>query len=127
MHIYEELAGEHARHIRKREVGAMRKAGIRSHRGSGAPNSGLTAKEKLTQELEIPQAALRGVSHMELSGNREAIIEGCKGVVEYDEGIIRLNLGKNIVRFTGTGLSIRTLTLEQAIITGNILSIDFSN
>ena len=105
----------------------MRKAGIRSHRGSGAPNSGLTTKEKLTQELEIPQAALRGVSHMELSGNREAIIEGCKGVVEYDEGIIRLNLGKNIVRFTGTGLSIRTLTLEQAIITGNILSIDFSN
>ena len=96
----------------------MRKAGIRSHRGSGAPNSGLTTKEK---------AALRGVSHMELSGNREAIVEGCKGVVEYDEGIIRLNLGKNIVRFTGTGLSIRTLTLEQAIITGNILSIDFSN
>lgn len=47
--------------------------------------------------------------------------------MEYDEGIIRLNLGKNIVRFTGTGLSIRTLTLEQAIITGNILSIDFSN
>lgn len=72
----------------------MRKAGIRSHRGSGAPNSGLTTKEKLTQELEIPQAALRGVSHMELSGNREAIVEGCKGVVEYDEGIIRLNLGK---------------------------------
>lgn len=105
----------------------MRKAGIRSHRGSGAPNSGLTTKEKLTQELEIPQAALRGVSHMELSGNREAIVEGCKGVVEYDEGIIRLNLGKNIVRFAGTGLSIRTLTLEQAIITGNILSIDFSN
>ena len=105
----------------------MRKAGIRSHRGSGAPNSGLTTKVKLTQELEIPQAALRGVSHMELSGNREAIVEGCKGVVEYDEGIIRLNLGKNIVRFTGTGLSIRTLTLEQAIITGNILSIDFSN
>ena len=98
----------------------MRKAGIRSHRGSGAPNSGLTTKEKLTQEL-------RSVSHMELSGNREAIVEGCKGVVEYDEGIIRLNLGKNIVRFTGTGLSIRTLTLEQAIITGNILSIDFSN
>ena len=40
-----------------------RQAGIRSHRGSGAPNSGLTTKEKLTQELEIPQAALRGVSH----------------------------------------------------------------
>jgi len=104
----------------------MRKAGNRARMGRAAPKSELTAREKLTQELEIPQAALRGVSHMELSGNREAIIEGCKGVVEYDEGVIRLNLGKNIVRFTGTQLSIRTLTLEQAIITGNIISIDFS-
>lgn len=110
----------------------MRKAGNRARTGRtalterGADKTELTAREKLTQELEIPQAALRGVSHMELSGNREAIVEGCKGVVEYDEGVIRLNLGKNIVRFMGTELSIRTLTLEQAIITGNILSIDFS-
>lgn len=110
----------------------MRKAGIRARAGRNAltehaaEKNELTVREKLTQELEIPQAALRGVSHMELSGNREAIVEGCKGVVEYDEGVIRLNLGKHIVRFTGTELSIRTLTLEQAIITGNILSIDFS-
>ena len=65
MHIYEESGGGNIApgHIRKREgLGAHEeKAGIRSHRGSGAPNSGLTTKEKLTQELEIPQAALRGV------------------------------------------------------------------
>jgi len=83
--------------------------------------------ERLGSELEMPKTSLPGTVHIELSGNREAIVDGCRGVVEYSENVIRLNTGKLIVRFTGSGLMIKTLQLNQAIICGNILSLDYTS
>ena len=81
---------------------------------------------RLGNEFEIPQSAFCGMVHIELNGNTEAIVDGCRGVVEYDESIIRLNTGKLIVRFSGTCLSIRTLSMNQAVVCGCIESIDFT-
>lgn len=80
----------------------------------------------LSENLQIPQTIGRGTAYIELSGNSEAIIEGCKGVLEYGDDIIHLNIGKNEVRFSGTDLVIKTYFNEQVIIVGNILTIDFS-
>ena len=62
---------------------------------------------------------------MELNSNREATIDGCKGVLEYDENVVRLNTGQGQVRLTGRGLVIRTLSQNQAVVEGFILSIEF--
>lgn len=80
----------------------------------------------LSDNLQVPQTVARGTAFIELSGNYEAIIEGCKGVLEYSDDAIRLNLGKNEVRFFGTELVIKSFFNEQVIIQGNILTIDFS-
>ncbi len=82
--------------------------------------------EKISDELELPKTVVPGTVHIEMNGNREAIVDGCRGIVEYDENIIRLNTGKYIVRFTGEGLMIKTLSLNQALVCGNITSIDFT-
>ena len=82
--------------------------------------------EKISDEFDLPGSVVPGTSHIELSGNRYAVVEGCKGVLEYNDTAIKLNLGKTAVRFTGYGLTINTYCLEQAVISGDILTIDFS-
>ena len=83
--------------------------------------------ERVGAELDVPSASLPNGVHIEMSGNREAVVDGCRGVVEYNENVIRLNTGKLIVRFTGSGLMIRTLQMNQAIVCGSILSVDFTS
>jgi len=83
--------------------------------------------ERLSDELELPKNVMPGVVHIELNGNKEAVVDGCRGVLEYDENVIRLNTGRLIVRFTGSCLMIKTLSLNQALVCGNIMSIDFTN
>lgn len=64
-------------------------------------------------------------SHMELNGNREAVVEGCSGVLEYDAGVIRVKAGKLVVRFTGRGLVIKCLTADSLVVSGFITGIEF--
>ncbi len=83
--------------------------------------------ERITDELELPKNVMPGVVHIELNGNREAVVDGCRGVLEYDENVIKLNTGKLVVRFSGSCLMIKTLSLNQALVCGNIMTIDFTN
>ncbi|WBY64548.1 YabP/YqfC family sporulation protein [Thermocaproicibacter melissae] len=64
-------------------------------------------------------------SHMELNGNREAVVEGCGGVLEYDETVVRVRTPNHVVRFTGRGLTIRCLTADALVVTGYITGIEF--
>ncbi len=80
----------------------------------------------INSELNIPISAAT-MAHVEIFGNREAIVEGCRGVLEYNDTLIKLDTGKLIVSFTGSELCIGTFQLQQTVIRGNILSIDFSN
>lgn len=84
-----------------------------------------TAIEKLTGMLDIPPSALSGIPQIELAGNREAVIDGCQGILEYDEENIKLTTGKMSIRFTGRGLQIKVLTHDSAVIEGFIRNIEF--
>lgn len=61
---------------------------------------------------------------IQLSGNREASVEGCKGVIDYYETIIKLRLSGGSVTFQGGGLEITSLTDNSAIIKGRIESVE---
>jgi sporulation protein YqfC len=104
----------------------MAKVKKRRNRGEDAtPQIKKTNVEKLEAALELPSGIFAGLAHLELSGNREAIIEGCKGVLEYDENLVRINTGKMIIRFLGRGLTIRNLTEDSAVIEGYITTIEY--
>ncbi len=81
----------------------------------------IAIKDKITDELEISPS----LPHIEIFANKEAVVSGCKGVVQYDDGIIRLNAGKYTIRFTGEDLSMTSLGLEQAVIKGRIMEVEF--
>lgn len=65
--------------------------------------------------------------HMEINGNREAVVEGCSGVLEYNSQVVRVVTRGKTVRFTGRGLTIRSLTADALVVAGFITSIEFLN
>ena len=55
-----------------------------------------TIAEVVSRSLEIPADVAGGLAQVELLGNREAAIEHCQNVLEYNDDVIRLNTGKLI-------------------------------
>ena len=101
----------------------------RRNRGSG-PNTDQEAcrpekRKNLPAVFDIPGSALSGICHIEMAENREAVVGGCQGVVEYDEHTVKLAAGKMLVKFTGRNLQISILTRDSAVVTGLILSVEF--
>lgn len=82
---------------------------------------------RLHERLTAPARsdAVTTEAQIELSGNREALVDGCRGVLQYETGVIRLSTGRRVVRFQGSDLMIRAMQQNQLLITGTIVSVDF--
>lgn len=63
---------------------------------------------------------------LELSGNRELLIEGSKGVLEYTAENVRVNTGGMILTVAGRELNLRCISDSALIIDGFITSLTFS-
>ena len=83
------------------------------------------AAMKAARVLDLPVDLVAGMVHFDFSSNREVAIEGCKGILEYDENIVCVDTGKMIVRFMGRGLALRNFTDHSAVINGYISSVEF--
>lgn len=75
--------------------------------------------------LELPTGVLSGSSRMEVTDDRKVVIEGCRGILEYEEDVIRLHISCGVVRFCGQKLCLSGLTEDSALVTGRLLSIEF--
>ncbi len=80
------------------------------------------SKNKVKRALDLPTVF---GPKIELTGNREAIIEDCRGIIEYYENRIKINLGKGTVTFLGSALHIGSMSENSAVITGNIQTVEF--
>ncbi|MBQ4572742.1 MAG: YabP/YqfC family sporulation protein [Clostridia bacterium] len=82
-------------------------------------------REKNQIKNKIIGEMFRDEPRIELTGNREVIIDGCKGVVEYTENNIRISLGENVLSLSGDNLLIQSFDNDVVIINGQISDIDF--
>lgn len=80
-----------------------------------------TDKLQETRELFLPKQG-----RITLMGNRELVVDGCRGILEYRTDLIRLNLGDKQLHLMGSGLVVQVLEGEYAQIEGQILAINFS-
>ena len=85
----------------------------------------LNIPSRVEKALELPVGSLSSAARIELSGNRRAVVEGCRGLVEYGDELIRLNTESGIVRFMGRGLSMSCMTEDSAVIEGLLLSVEY--
>ena len=88
-------------------------------------NKNQTSPERRAKILDVPQNMFESYSQIVLSGNREAVLDGCQGVIEYEDDFIKLKIGRQVVKFTGQNLQIKCMTGENVIIDGKILSVEF--
>lgn len=65
--------------------------------------------------------------NIELYGNKQIIIEGCKGVIDYCEDFLKLDLGSITLKVTGRDLIIESYIYEQIDLKGEIVSVEFMN
>lgn len=70
------------------------------------------------------QDAMRG-ARMEFRGNREVTVEDCRGILEYESHAVRIRTGRLVVRFTGRGLFVRSMTADSVVIEDCILGVEF--
>ncbi len=63
--------------------------------------------------------------HLEISGNREIIVEGSRGILLYREEAIKLNAGNYILSVSGRGLHIKCMSESDLVIQGFITGIEY--
>jgi len=81
-------------------------------------------KRKEKKIFRLPEEILN-VPKIEMLGNKELIIDGCKGVVEYGENLIKLNTGELVMSIEGDELLIKSFDSEIAVISGIFAVITF--
>lgn len=82
-------------------------------------------KIKLFGSEEIFSSDMAGVPNIHIYGNKEVLLEGCSGIIEYTAEIIKINMGKGTVSFLGKNLFITMLEEKNITINGEISSIEF--
>lgn len=63
---------------------------------------------------------------IELSGNREVLIEGSRGVLEYSPETVRINTADMILSVFGRGLDLRCISESALIIDGFVTRLEFT-
>lgn len=65
------------------------------------------------------------LAQINLKGNREVIIDGCYGIIEYSDCLISVNIGKSTLKIIGCDFSISDYSESNIIVKGIIKSIEF--
>ena len=78
-------------------------------------------KEKLSRNLDIPTEAMG--NYKAIITNNMVEIENFKGILEYDEGFIKLKIGDSIATLSGQTLEILEMTDETIQIRGHLQKI----
>lgn len=63
---------------------------------------------------------------IEFTGNRKAVIYGCKGVAEYGDDVIRVNTGSIMISFFGKNMELKSLNTTTLEIGGFINDVQFT-
>ncbi len=63
--------------------------------------------------------------HIIFNSCSEVLIEGSKGILEYNTDSVRINGGRFVLKFVGEDLSIRALNYDEIIINGTVAAFEF--
>ncbi len=64
-------------------------------------------------------------AHIEMFSNKEMVIEGCRGVCEYDSEYLKLRLIKGFIELCGSNFDIQIFEGDVITVRGEISRIEF--
>lgn len=65
-------------------------------------------------------------SHIEIFSNKKITVEGCYGINEYNEDIVRVNMPKGEFIILGKNLEIKNMENKNITVCGVLISFEFS-
>lgn len=80
---------------------------------------------EIMEMMGFPSTTLGNGTTMECISDREVIVDGCMGILEYTGEVIRLSAKDMTLRFTGENLFIGAMEKWGLVIRGKITSIEF--
>ncbi|MCL1859648.1 MAG: YabP/YqfC family sporulation protein [Oscillospiraceae bacterium] len=93
--------------------------------------SGITADKKyktdrLAEALSFPQGTFKNFPTIQIRGNREITIDGCTGLLSYEEENILLETKYCRININGRTLTLSNLTKSVLAIRGFIKNVEFT-
>lgn len=82
-------------------------------------------KERFVTAANMPKDVVLGASVITILGTGEICIENYRGIIEYTDGLIRVQTKSKQIRLTGKNLTIEYYTNDEMKITGCICSLEF--
>lgn len=79
-----------------------------------------TIKTKISDAAELPYELVLNLPKITVVGDIQAAIENHKGIVEYENNVIRINSSIGMIKITGNNLTIKNIMAEEIIINGSI-------
>ena len=90
------------------------------------------SKHRLKEKFKLFGAALQvsddpfsKLAQINFKGNREMIIDGCYGIIEYSDCLISINIGNSILKLIGFDFTISDYSESNLTVRGIIKSIEF--
>lgn len=75
--------------------------------------------------MDLPEDPFGKASRITLIGNKEAVVDGCYGIIEYTECLVKISIGAGCVSFIGVDFNIADYSSASITIKGNIQNIEF--
>ncbi len=82
-------------------------------------------QSRLEKILDLPEEVSTNEPKITIVSFKKLIIENYKGILEYDENLIKVSTYIGIVNIVGRALILNEMTVDDVMVTGNIDSIDF--
>lgn len=80
--------------------------------------------KKIKKEF-VPAQFSGSMPILEFSGNRQVIIEGSTGVLQYESEVIKINTKIMVIAFYGRNLNLKSISPMTVIIEGFITKTEF--
>jgi sporulation protein YqfC len=79
----------------------------------------------LGKTVDFPSDPLGRSAHITLIADKEAVIDGCYGIIEYSEMLIKINIGNRILVITGVDFDISDYSATSLTVRGTIKSLEY--
>jgi sporulation protein YqfC len=80
-------------------------------------------RTKISDVTELPYELVLNLPKITIIGDMQVAIENHKGIVEYENDVIRINSSIGMIKITGDKLTIKNIMAEEIIIFGSILMV----
>ena len=80
---------------------------------------------RMAELFDLPADVAAGLIHMELLGDRQLLLEGHEGLLAYGTELIDVSVGGAVLRVTGEGLTLKSMTEREVRIGGRIDGVEF--